>query len=172
MLIPEIPGGDLYYTMYSLIEGDSAKFASLLQLVLAEAGAIALGIILASYAAGLINNIYRHLRPLCARPPRVKEKSMGKNATRNDVAKLAGVSPAVVSYVINKTKFVSEEKTQAVLDAIKELNYQPNLYARSLKTNRSMQIAFVCDNLRNDWLEIAEKKLDKLGYKCFPLLQP
>lgn len=27
-----------------------------------------------------------------------------------------------------------------------------------------MQIAFVCDNLRNDWLEIAEKKLDKLGY--------
>ena len=89
---------------------------------------------------------------------------MGKNATRNDVAKLAGVSPAVVSYVINKTKFVSEEKTQAVLDAIKELNYQPNLYARSLKTNRSMQIAFVCDNLRNDWLEIAEKKLDKLGY--------
>lgn len=70
----------------------------------------------------------------------------------------------MVSYVINKTKFVSEEKTQAVLDAIKELNYQPNLYARSLKTNRSMQIAFVCDNLRNDWLEIAEKKLDKLGY--------
>ena len=62
MLIPEIPGGDLYYTMYSLIEGDSAKFASLLQLVLAEAGAIALGIILASYAAGLINNIYRHVR--------------------------------------------------------------------------------------------------------------
>ena len=68
MLIPEIPGGDLYYTMYSLIEGDSAKFASLLQLVLAEAGAIALGIILASYAAGLINNIYRHVRP-CAHSP-------------------------------------------------------------------------------------------------------
>ena len=82
---------------------------------------------------------------------------MGKNATRNDVAKLAGVSPAVVSYVINKTKFVSEEKTQAVLDAIKELNYQPNLYARSLKTNRSMQIAFVCDNLRNDWLRLPRK---------------
>ena len=65
MLIPEIPGGDLYYTMYSLVEGDTDKFASLLQLVLAEAGAIALGIILASYAAGLINNIYRHVRP-CA----------------------------------------------------------------------------------------------------------
>ena len=68
MLIPEIPGGDLYYTMYSLVEGDTDKFASLLQLVLAEAGAIALGIILASYAAGLINNIYRHVRP-CAHSP-------------------------------------------------------------------------------------------------------
>ena len=68
MLIPEIPGGDLYYTMYSLVEGDTDKSASLLQLVLAEAGAIALGIILASYAAGLINNIYRHVRP-CAHSP-------------------------------------------------------------------------------------------------------
>ena len=68
MLIPEIPGGDLYYTLYSRVEGDTDKFASLLQLVLAEAGAIALGIILASYAAGLINNIYRHVRP-CAHSP-------------------------------------------------------------------------------------------------------
>lgn len=68
MLIPEIPGGDLYYTMYSLIEGDSTKFASLLQLVLAEAGAIALGIILASYAAGLLNNIHRHVQPMTHSP--------------------------------------------------------------------------------------------------------
>lgn len=89
---------------------------------------------------------------------------MGKNVTRNDVARLAGVSPAVVSYVINQTKNVSEEKTQAVRQAIEELQYRPNLYARSLKTNRTMQIAFVCDNLRNDWLEIAEKKLLESGY--------
>ena len=68
MLIPEIPGGDLYYTMYSLVEGDTDKFASLLQLVLAEAGAIALGIILASYAAGLVNNIHRHVHPTAHSP--------------------------------------------------------------------------------------------------------
>lgn len=89
---------------------------------------------------------------------------MGKKITRNDVAKLAGVSPAVVSYVINQTKTVSEEKTLAVKRAIEELHYRPNLYARSLKTNKSMQIAFVCDNLRNDWLEIAEKKFMDNGY--------
>ena len=68
MLIPEIPGGDLYYTMYSLVEGDTDKFASLLQLVLAEAGAIALGIILASYAAGLVNNIHWHVHPTVHSP--------------------------------------------------------------------------------------------------------
>lgn len=89
---------------------------------------------------------------------------MGKKITRNDVAKLAGVSPAVVSYVINQTKFVSEEKTLAVRKAIEELKYRPNVYARSLKTNKSMQIAFVCDNLRNNWLEIAEKLFFDQGY--------
>ena len=87
-----------------------------------------------------------------------------KRVTRNDVAKLAGVSPAVVSYVINSSKFVSEEKTAAVKKAIEELQYRPNLQARGLKTNRSMQIAFVCDNLRNDWLEEAEKLLFEKGY--------
>ncbi|MGL5434098.1 MAG: LacI family DNA-binding transcriptional regulator [Lachnospiraceae bacterium] len=89
---------------------------------------------------------------------------MSKKITRNDVAKLAGVSPAVVSYVMNQTKFVSEEKTIAVRKAIAELQYRPNLHARSLKTNKSMQIAFVCDNLRNDWLEIAEKMFFDKGY--------
>lgn len=87
-----------------------------------------------------------------------------KRVTRNDVAKLAGVSPAVVSYVINKSKFVSEEKTNAVLDAIRELNYHPNIQARGLKTNRSMQVAFVGDNLRNDWLVGAERILSEQGY--------
>ena len=82
---------------------------------------------------------------------------MSKKITRDDVAKLAGVSPAVVSYVINQTKFVSEEKTQAVRRAIEELQYRPNLHARSLKTNKSMQIAFVCDNLRNNWLRLRSR---------------
>lgn len=47
-------------------------------------------------------------------------------ATRKDVADLAGVSPAVVSYVLNKSNYVSEEKRAAVLKAVEKLNYQPN----------------------------------------------
>ncbi len=87
-----------------------------------------------------------------------------KAVTRNDVAKAAGVSPAVVSYVLNNSKFVSGEKRKAVLDAVEKLNYSPNMMARGLKTNQSMQIAFVCDNLRNDWLQYAEEMLFEEGY--------
>ena len=43
--------------------------------------------------------------------------TLGKKITRNDVAKLAGVSPALVSYVMNQTKPVSEEKTLAVRES-------------------------------------------------------
>lgn len=95
---------------------------------------------------------------------RNRENEKHKRVTRNDVARLAGVSPAVVSYVINSSKYVSEEKKAAVQNAIKELGYMPNMQARGLKTSRSMQIAFVCDNLRNDWLEGAETLLFEKGY--------
>ena len=92
------------------------------------------------------------------------EEKTRKTVTRNDVAKLAGVSPAVVSYVLNNSKYVSEERRTAVLRAVEELGYQPNIMARGLKTKKSMLVAFVCDNLRNDWLEGAEELLFRNGY--------
>jgi DNA-binding LacI/PurR family transcriptional regulator len=89
---------------------------------------------------------------------------MKKLATRDDVAKEAGVSSAVVSYVLNNTKFVSDEKRKAVLTAVKKLNYFPNQLARGLKTMKSNQIAFVADNFRNDWLSELENILSEKGY--------
>lgn len=89
---------------------------------------------------------------------------MAKVVTRNAVAKKAGVSPAVVSYVINESNYVSEEKRKAVLDAIEELGYYPNLLARGLKTNKSSQIAFVCDNIDNEWMSDIEVLLFEKGY--------
>ena len=67
--------------------------------------------------------------------------NMKKNQTTiNDVAKLAGVSISTVSVVVNnKDKYISPELKKKVQDAVKALNYQPNLVARSLKlqqTNR------------------------------------
>ena len=90
---------------------------------------------------------------------------MKKIPTRNDVAKKAGVSPAVVSYVLNNSNYVSEGKRQAVLNAVEELRYYPNMVAKSLKTNRSSQIAFICDNIMsNHWLSKIEEKFYESKY--------
>ncbi|MHB9127615.1 MAG: LacI family DNA-binding transcriptional regulator, partial [Candidatus Humimicrobiaceae bacterium] len=52
----------------------------------------------------------------------------------NDIARIAQVSSTTVSHVINKTRFVSPETKDKVLKAMKDLNYKPNLLARSLAT--------------------------------------
>lgn len=57
-------------------------------------------------------------------------------ATIKDVAKRAGVSTGTVSMVINNNPAVKLETRLRVLQAIEELNYAPNQYARSLVTKR------------------------------------
>jgi hypothetical protein len=58
------------------------------------------------------------------------------SVTQKDVARLAGVSVAVVSYVVNNgPRQVSPEMRQKVLDAIDALGYHPNKYAQNLKVN-------------------------------------
>ena len=61
MLIPEFPGKDLYYTMYYLVRKHYEDFANTSNMVLLEAGAIAMGIILASCAAKLVWSITAHV---------------------------------------------------------------------------------------------------------------
>ena len=62
MLIPEVPGEALYYTMYYLVQGYQEEFGTYSGLVLTEAGAIALGIILASHMARFFISLKSHLR--------------------------------------------------------------------------------------------------------------
>ena len=61
-------------------------------------------------------------------------------ATILDVAKLANVSTATVSHVINKTRKVNPDTLAKVEEAIRELRFQPNQQARSLKTGQSRLI--------------------------------
>ena len=64
--------------------------------------------------------------------------------TIKDVAKFAGVSAATVSYVINNNSnevgYITQQK---VLEAIKTLNYQPNVNARSLKSKITQNIGVI-----------------------------
>lgn len=64
-------------------------------------------------------------------------------ATIKDVAKLAGVSTTTVSHVINKTRFVAEETSKTVWNAVQKLNYSPSAVARSLKINTTKSIGMI-----------------------------
>jgi LacI family transcriptional regulator len=67
-----------------------------------------------------------------------------KRVTHRDVARLAGVSPAVVSYVINNgPRAASPEARRRVLEAIETLSYHPNASARGLRWQRTRTIGFV-----------------------------
>ncbi|MCL1144862.1 LacI family DNA-binding transcriptional regulator [Shewanella sp. 10N.261.52.F9] len=66
--------------------------------------------------------------------------------TINDVAKYAGVSIKTVSRVTNNEPSVKQVTIDKVNNAIKELNYQPNLAARNLAGTKSYVIGFIYDN--------------------------
>lgn len=70
-------------------------------------------------------------------------------STRTDVAKLAGVSTATVSYVLNNTRNITEATKNKVLSAVAELNYKPDMVARSMGKNETKQISIVLDNITN-----------------------
>ncbi|WP_344779913.1 LacI family DNA-binding transcriptional regulator [Microbacterium kribbense] len=71
-------------------------------------------------------------------------------ATRTDVARLAGVSDAVVSYVVNSGPRPVAAATRArVLDAIHALNYRPNATARALSRGMSDVFGMLVVDARN-----------------------
>ncbi|MCB0035056.1 MAG: LacI family DNA-binding transcriptional regulator, partial [Anaerolineales bacterium] len=63
-----------------------------------------------------------------------------------DIAQAANVSPSTVSRVLRGTTAVSEEKHQAVMEAVKALNYRPNIFAQSLASGQSMTIGVLTQN--------------------------
>lgn len=72
--------------------------------------------------------------------------------TMHDVARLAGVSQSTVSRVLNESTFaipVSEETRQRIMAAVEALGYQPNMTARSLRTQRTQMIAVMIGDISN-----------------------
>ncbi len=65
------------------------------------------------------------------------------------VAKLAGVSTATVSRVLNNVSVVSKETRAKVLRAVEELNYHPNLHAKSLAGRKTDTLGIIVSNLEN-----------------------
>lgn len=91
-----------------------------------------------------------------------------KNATIIDVARLAGVSVATVSRVVNSNYPVKQDTKERVLAAIKDLHYVPNVQARELNTRRSSTIGVVVPSLYNmffaEVIDGIEEAVRKDGY--------
>lgn len=71
--------------------------------------------------------------------------------TIKEVSRRAKVSPSTVSRVLNETVPVAADTRQRVLDAVKELDYQPNVFARGLVTNRSGGIGVVLNEISSPY---------------------
>ena len=69
--------------------------------------------------------------------------SNNRNATIDDVARLAGVSSATVSRVINQTAFVNPETTKKVQQAIDTLHYVPSSAAQTLAGKKTNSIGLI-----------------------------
>jgi LacI family transcriptional regulator len=72
-----------------------------------------------------------------------------RSPTIGDVAKLAGVSPTTVSFVLNDVvgSGIPESTRTRVRASARELRYRPNATARLLRTDRSHAIGFVTDEI-------------------------
>lgn len=85
-----------------------------------------------------------------------------------DVARLAGVSVATVSHVLNGTRQVRARTRAQVLNAVREANYTPNTVARSLAMARTTTIGLALTAISNpyfgDLLRAIENRAAAAGY--------
>jgi len=82
------------------------------------------------------------------------------SVTISDVAQRAGVSPATVSKYLNRKK-VSSVSYGRIEEAIRELNYQVNDFARGLRTNSSKMIGLVVWSIDNLFATSLFKEIEK-----------
>ena len=93
-----------------------------------------------------------------------------KKPTIYDVAKLASVSLATASRVINGIDKVSPDTKQRVLNAIKQLNYKPNSIAVELASKRNANVAIIVPEINYTYISNVISGLmeeaNEHGYDC------
>ncbi len=86
---------------------------------------------------------------------------MKKQARIEDIAREAGVGKGTVDRVLHNRGYVSEEKRQLVLKAIKKLDYKPNSAARALAKRRQYRIAIIYHNNEREFWSQVESGFDR-----------
>ena len=93
---------------------------------------------------------------------------MSSSPTIKEVAAKSGVGIGTVSRVLNNSPQISEATRKKVMDAIKELNYVPNVAGKRLSQNKSYVIAVVIPVIDHPFfaklVACIEKEADERGY--------
>ncbi|AOZ91050.1 LacI family DNA-binding transcriptional regulator [Paenibacillus crassostreae] len=89
--------------------------------------------------------------------------------TIKDVARIAGVSVATVSRVLNESGYVNTDTRKKVEAAIKQINYTPNEVARSLFKRKSKLIGLLLPDITNPYFPLlargVEDRMQENGYR-------
>ena len=88
------------------------------------------------------------------------------NFTIKEIARMAGVSPTAVSFVLNNKEGVSEETRKKVTEVIRKTNFKPSINSRRLSLKKSFNISIVMKQSSSPFLdlfyfEIAKGVLEK-----------
>ena len=86
-------------------------------------------------------------------------------ASIRDVAKLAEVSPATVSRVLNGTAKVAPETRDRVIQAIAQTDFVPNEVARSLFKKSARTIGLVIPSIRNPYFTQLASIIDEIALR-------
>ena len=86
-------------------------------------------------------------------------------ATIKDVARLAGVSVATVSRVINNSPKASEASRQSVGAAMETLNYHPNANARALAQQSTETVGLVVGDVSDPFFGAMVKAVEQVAYR-------
>lgn len=86
-------------------------------------------------------------------------------STIQDVARLAGVSVATVSRVLNNSSSVTGKTKETVLEAIKKLDYQPNLLGRNLRRAETRMVLVLLPNISNPFYPGVVKGIEDVAHK-------
>ncbi|WP_442600215.1 LacI family DNA-binding transcriptional regulator [Neobacillus sp. D3-1R] len=91
--------------------------------------------------------------------------------TIKEIAKLAGVSTATVSRVLNNSGGYSDETKQRVLEILDKFNYQMNVVAKSLRTSLTNTIGIIVPDITNEYYALIALAIEKYcaprGYSIY-----
>lgn len=88
-----------------------------------------------------------------------------RRPTISDVARIAGVSAATVSYVLSgperRAAKISQETTSRVLEVVSEVGYVPNQSARTLRLRRTNRVLFLGSRLTSLYAQAMARSIEE-----------